>query len=873
MTDTSTDKIAQVDRSADAAPRETSLPLSVLLDRLRGIELPDWLRETLMRTKVTRFTTVITFAFLTIFFVLFGAKMRIDYYNTLFTTEIEADSIATVMGRQVETSFAGIENHLTLIRDVAPNMAPEALAAFTHQVEESSPDIARILIADRFGNILNGLKASLTIAEDRAVSAALTDLWRTDSEGLVYTAPTSRTGDGYFSFGLALPGNGGQDDRVLIALTDQSALNSHLKTSSIDGILGASGVIALSDPSGQLTQIYPPLTATGTRAPTLSIARDILASGKDPNLTYYRNGSDAVLFAHRAVFKDQFDLVVAVRTSEALAGWWRTLPMIGVFTILTFFFAVIFAGFMSRQFKEARSANLMLKQSDDLFELAASSAKCGIWDWNLGKRQMFWSSTVMQLLGYEPKVARLNFDQALELIHPSDRRYLRRVERGMRNGQEGFDTKFRLRHRDGHFIWMRAKGQVSASKPTVNLKGQEKRPAEQHFIGIIIDISDELMAEARAQQAKSRLREAIESISDAFVLWDRERQPQLSNSIFQHSYPFDAETAWKALHEDVEIEIPGGGWLQIRSFRTQGDNVVSIGRDVTDLKQKNQALQDSQKALKGTITDLEKSQSQLSMMAQGFAEEKRRAEEANRTKTEFLANMSHELRTPLNAIIGFSEIMENEMFGSIGDDRYKGYASDILSSGRHLLELINDILDMSRIETGKYDMEPQRLVVPTVLSECMRIAQSKAEEEGIDINLDVEDLPEILADKRAVKQTLLNIIANAIKFTPASGTVRIFGSANEQMVSIVVEDNGIGIAEEDLSKIGQPFLQFENMHSKKYNGSGLGLAICKSLVELHGGTFRIESELGKGTRVTTTWPRAEGSAGAVPAELAEPASD
>jgi two-component system cell cycle sensor histidine kinase PleC len=847
-----------------------SLLWASIRDWVRAVPVPHRLRETLLRTQVTRFTTLVTAAFLLSFVVLISAKIRADYYNSLFMTEVEADSIASVMARQVETSFSGIEASLNLVGGATSSLTTLGLNDLTQMVETANPDIHLLLIADRFGNVLNKQVASLTVSENRALGAALTDLWRKPDAGLVYTAPTTASGRGYFSFGTSLPPDQAGEERVIIALVDQTALGAYLSQTSINAVLRKNGLIALRDSDGNLSQIYPTTNAASPvrfREKTFATIDGIVSEGGNRNIGYFEDGLDKILFARRPIRDGRFDLVVAINANEALAGWWRTLPFVGVFTLVTLIFAFAFASFMSRQFREARSANLMLQQSDELFELAASSAKCGIWDWNLKSREMFWSSTVMQLIGYDAKVARLSFDQALELIHPSDRKYLRRVENGMLNGQNGFDTKFRLKHTDGHFIWMRAKGEVANANQDVAAKSGAFLDSEQHFVGIIIDISDELMAEARAQQAKSRLTDAIESISDAFVLWDRNRQPQLSNSIFDNSHPFDADAAWRALNRDVEIELPSGGWLQVRSFKTQSDNVVSIGRDVTELKHKNSALESSKTALKGTISDLEKSQSQLSVLAQGFAEEKRRAEEANRTKTEFLANMSHELRTPLNAIIGFSEIMENEMFGEIGDDRYKGYASDILSSGRHLLELINDILDMSRIETGKYDMEPQTLIIPTVIGECMRIVEPRAADSGIKIRVDVEGIPDILADKRAVKQTVLNILANAIKFTPAGGTVAISGACHSEFVSLIIEDDGIGIAKEDLPRIGQPFLQFENMHSKKYNGSGLGLAICKSLVELHGGEFKIDSNLGQGTRVEVTWPTSERSSTADDVEV------
>ncbi|HEX7777523.1 MAG TPA: HAMP domain-containing sensor histidine kinase, partial [Parvibaculum sp.] len=221
---------------------------------------------------------------------------------------------------------------------------------------------------------------------------------------------------------------------------------------------------------------------------------------------------------------------------------------------------------------------------------------------------------------------------------------------------------------------------------------------------------------------------------------------------------------------------------------------------------------------------------------------------------EFLANMSHELRTPLNAIIGFSEMMETGMFGPLGSPKYKEYAHDIHSSGQHLLELINDILDMSKIEAGRMTLEKQPTELSNVIDESLRLVSGRAEIASVKIVNEVGPLPKVEADKRAIKQVLLNLLSNAIKFTPAGGNIKVRGGAEGGLVTIAVEDSGIGIPAHALPKIGRPFEQVENQHSKKHKGTGLGLALSRSLVELHGGTLTIESTEGVGTRVIFTLP-------------------
>jgi len=817
---------------------------------LRG-QLLRGLRLDFIGSSITRFTFLITTLFLMSFFGLLVVKLMRDYDDALFTTAVEADSLAAVISHQVDVSFDSVVAGLNVIDQTAGQLRSSELNDLVAMVEQSNSTFHRILLADRFGNVVNS-NTALSTTENRAFKLALADVWQHPGNDVVYAAPTTKTQGGFFSFSKTLAPNADGQPLVAVALVGQRELGQYLEKSSINGLLHASGIIALRDGAGRTSRLYPAYSTDeqNTLGQSTFEALDRSAQGGAiQQWGYLPSDNDDVLFAHRAIQEGNFEVLVVISATQALVGWRQSLPLFLAFSLVALFFAWAFTLFMTRQFREVRSANKMLEHSDRLFEVAASSAKCGIWDWDLETHEMFWSGTVMQLLGHDASAARLNFDQALGMIHPSDRKYLRRVEKSMQSGQAGFDTKFRLRHADGHFIWMQAKGQVMVSGG--DTVGPEQH---RHFVGIVIDISDELMAEARAQQAKSQLRDAVESLSDAFVLWDRHRAPVICNSIYEKSQPFDADAAWLALEQGVEIEMPNSRWLQVRSYSTQGGGVVSIGRDISDLKQKNEALRASKSALKGTITDLERSRKQLSVLAQGFADEKRSAQEANRAKTEFLANMSHELRTPLNAIIGFSEIMDTEMFGPIGDDRYKGYATDILDSGRHLLELINDILDMSRIETGKYTIEPQDLEMPVILSDCLLLVEGRAKEEDVSLTLEAEQLPTIIGDKRAVKQIILNLLSNALKFTPAGGAVKVSGSADPDNVIVAIEDNGIGIAKEELGKIGQPFLQFESMHSKKYTGSGLGLAICRSLVDLHGGSFAIDSELGKGTCVRVTLP-------------------
>jgi signal transduction histidine kinase len=231
------------------------------------------------------------------------------------------------------------------------------------------------------------------------------------------------------------------------------------------------------------------------------------------------------------------------------------------------------------------------------------------------------------------------------------------------------------------------------------------------------------------------------------------------------------------------------------------------------------------------------------------------AQAADRAKSTFLACMSHELRTPLNAIIGFSDLLRTEIFGPLGNAQYLEYAGDINRSGHHLLELVNDLLDMALVEADMIDLQEEAIDVAMLISEAVNVARGSVP--GIIHKFDV-CLPEtatlLMADRRRMKQVLINLIGNAVKFTPNGGWIRIAVGGNEQHMSITITDTGIGIPPEKIGDLGQPFSQIESTASRRYQGSGMGLFITKALVKRHGGDLEIESRVGEGTTVTIRLP-------------------
>ncbi|MFM2128546.1 MAG: hypothetical protein RL477_92 [Pseudomonadota bacterium] len=256
------------------------------------------------------------------------------------------------------------------------------------------------------------------------------------------------------------------------------------------------------------------------------------------------------------------------------------------------------------------------------------------------------------------------------------------------------------------------------------------------------------------------------------------------------------------------------------------------------------------------ITRRRKAEHKLAQTLEEARAAAERADIASQSKTDFLATMSHELRTPLNAIIGFSDLLVNEIKGPLGAPEYREYVADIAESGRHLLSIINDLLDIAKIEAGKVELREENINIARIIGTCLMLVRGRAADGGIDIETgSIPDGVTIRADSRYIKQILLNLVSNAVKFTPRGGRIKIgIAPAVDGSLTIVIADTGIGIAPNAIERVLERFGQVENSHTRHYEGTGLGLPIAKSLVELHGGTLEIESEPGVGTTARVNLP-------------------
>ena len=497
--------------------------------------------------------------------------------------------------------------------------------------------------------------------------------------------------------------------------------------------------------------------------------------------------------------------------------------------------------------------------STQRYQAAVDGSKGGVWEIDLAKNTAYLSPSLAKVFNMPKTDTTISMSQFLGLFAPSDReRLFAAIKRSHINGD--FDVELRLAHLP---VYMACRG-----RPSVRGSDQAKI-----IIGMALDITEMRGAQARLQAAESRLVDALKSMTDSFVIWDQRDRLLIWNERFEDFFGFrpgqlqvgsdHATVEYQGMQrvlslterpEGNEMELADGRWIRYSETRTADGGRVSIGTEVTAIRSRERELQVNQDALEKTISVLRESQIRIVELAENYEQEKIRAEEASQSKSEFLANMSHELRTPLNAINGFSDIMQKELFGPLGDSRYKEYVNDILFSGQHLLSLINDILDMSKIEAGKMTLNTEELQINDIIEQVVRIVRGRADENRLKLVFEDKPAKEIEADPRAVKQVLLNLITNAIKFTPEGGVVKVEVEPKSAGLIIRVTDTGIGISQEDIDRLAQPFEQIDSQHSRQHEGTGLGLALSKSLVELHGGNFNIQSKVGQGTTVTFTLP-------------------
>ncbi len=527
-------------------------------------------------------------------------------------------------------------------------------------------------------------------------------------------------------------------------------------------------------------------------------------------------------------------------------------------------------------------------------------ARVGSWEWHIPSDQIRRSIEMCRLLGMSPMESDLTQETFLERIHSDDRAMVEEVMAAIREKGEPFDYQYRVVLPGGAVRFLHEHGEVTLDdlgKPVLAAgTTQDVTDRKRAMLGELRE-----MYQTALSTSEARFKDFAGAASDWFWETDVDLCLTYASGRFFKILHLPLESVlgktwrdlagetqiaaepekWRAHFDDLEAHRPfrdfdygivGEDGMK-RHVRVSGLPVFDdagtflgyrgSGSDVTEHKRVEAALRQREHDLEARVAELEAAQRKLQdqgadliRLAEDLRGARDQAEAANRAKSEFLANMSHELRTPLNAIIGFSDIIRDETLGPVGSVRYRDYAKDINESGQRLLALINDILDLSKVESGTDELHETNLEISALVDSVRTLVKERAQREGVALELSCPDgLPVLRADERKVKQILVNLLSNAIKFTEAGGrvTFRTWRPAGGGHI-FEIADSGIGITPEDIPKALAPFRQIEGALNRKYEGTGLGLPLAKTLTEMHGGTLELHSEIGVGTRVTLRFP-------------------
>ncbi|ATQ69982.1 MULTISPECIES: PAS domain-containing sensor histidine kinase [Methylosinus] len=624
---------------------------------------------------------------------------------------------------------------------------------------------------------------------------------------------------------------------------------------NVDGrVLAATPPLPIGGLLADLIGPQPLLTEFAEKAGTLRIT---LADGTRA-LATLRNLSDgsgqiALIHPHEAVLADW--RAATIRCAMVAAGSAAVTAAAGLA--------------LRRQTRRAALAERAHAAMRRRVDAALGSGRCGLWDWDLARGRIHWSDSMFEMLGLDIERRPISFGEIALRLHPQDLDLAEKVE-AVAATHGAFDHQFRIADAVGAWVWLRMRAELI----------EEEGGAGPRLVGIAVDVTEHRALAEGAATADMRLRDAIETISEAFVLWDAQNRLVVCNSKFLGLHGLSADVATPgasyarimasavALEESeiigdaaptaneriYEARLADGRWLQISERRTKDGGYVSVGADITALKRNQEKLIDSERRLTASVADLigsrqalERQAQELATLAEQYHLQKGEAEAANLAKSQFLANMSHELRTPLNAIIGFSEMMQAQVFGALGSPKYVEYCSHIHQGGRYLLDVLTDILDMSRLEAGRVRLEESEIDLSGAARATAERSRRAAEAKGIELIVDAREGLRCCGDHDAIVKAIAVLVSNSLKFTAAGGCVRLRARRSYRAVLIFVEDTGCGIDARAVAALGRPFEQPATVMENGMKGSGLGLAIARSLMALHGGSLRIRSRVGVGT--------------------------
>ncbi len=483
-------------------------------------------------------------------------------------------------------------------------------------------------------------------------------------------------------------------------------------------------------------------------------------------------------------------------------------------------------------------------------------AQLGNWDWDIESDEVWWSDEIYRVFGIEPGDVEEGYHSFLAAVHEDDRAcFAEIVGGGLRNR-----APFALDHRI-----LRPGGEVRhVHQQAEMVYDDDGKPIR--MAGVVHDVTGPKRAEEDLRKSEARLAGILDIAPEAIISIDKGGRIQLFNQGAESIFGYTSD---EAMGQPLDLLIPPryreGHVALVEAFdrvpeasrlMTRRAEIAGVRKDGTEFPAEASL---SKLDLGGEMlfTVLLRDITERKQVESTILRGKEEAEVANRAKSEFLANMSHELRTPLNAIIGFAEIIMGELLGPVGNEKYRDYAKDINDSGQHLLEIINDILDLSKIETGEVALHEEEIDVPEAVRTCLKLIGERATSAGVELVADFESgtCSILLADRRILKQILVNLLSNAVKFTPQGGRVTVSAHCDPATgYALTVSDTGIGIAPGDIPKALARFAQIDACLDRRFEGTGLGLPLSKAFIELHGGSLELESEVGVGTAVTIRFP-------------------
>ncbi len=632
--------------------------------------------------------------------------------------------------------------------------------------------------------------------------------------------------------------------------------------------------ILVTDDRGHVAAAFPPIDSKNATLTDVLGAEQVLTEfAEKAGVMRIKLADGTPALATVQKLPAPYGQVAMIYPLDNVLGEWRAIAahyaVVFAFTTLMLL-AVVFAYFrQSRKRQAAEQVNAYIRTRLDA---ALSRGRCGLWDWDIARGRIYWSDSMYEMLGLQAEPRCLSFGELNALMHPDDGDLSVVAEMVSASRTKSVDHEFRARHANGQWIWLRARAQLV----------DDAQDAGLHLVGIAVDVSEQKALAQHTATANMRLRDAINAISEAFVLWDAQNRLVVCNSKFLDLHGLAPESAAPGaaygeimsrrtafvLQQETssaesrragdartyEARLSDGRWLQINERRTKDGGYVSVGADITALKRNQEKLIESERRLTGTVADLTRSRQTLEMQAQQLAtlaeqyhHQKAEAEAAYLAKSEFLANMSHELRTPLNAIIGFTEMMLAEPFGALGSPKYIEYCSNVRQGGTYLNEVISDILDMSRLEAGLVRLAEREVNAAEAVRRAAGAWRARAEEKKITLIVEADEKLRCVGDEALIVKALGVLLSNSVKFTDAGGFVRLCARHHGASIAFFVEDTGQGIDPRALPKLGRPFEQGAGVMENGMKGSGLGLAIARALIDLHGGALRFRSRLGVGT--------------------------